>query len=282
MNVGPADGGVLEKRNMTSKIPAGYFEHDPPADLAGHVECFWTRVPDSHTPAESRIHRVLPDGCVDIVIGFGGDGSSGARSLEVTQAMGVGAMTRPIVISGRMPDFYVGVRFRPGHAMSALGVPAAELTDDRIAYSSISEASENDLELLSRLETNEERLAAVIALVRRRLLGATYVPLSVRAAIQTITVAHGNLRVAGVADEIGITRQQLARQFATHVGVTPKTFARVMRARAALARADAARAAYPREIDWSAIACDLGYYDQPHFIDDFKALTGVTPSRWIR
>jgi len=74
----------------------------------------------------------------------------------------------------------------------------------------------------------------------------------------------------------------LARQFATHVGVTPKTFARVIRAQSALARADAARGAYPRIVDWSAIAYDLGYYDQPHFIDDFKALTGVTPSKWER
>jgi len=282
MNVGPEDGGVLEKRNMASTIPAGYFEHDPPADLAGHIVCFWTRLPEPHATPESRIHRVLPDGCADIVIGFGGGGVFAAENLEVTQAMGVGAMTRPIVISGRMPDFYIGVRFRPGHAMSALGVPASELTDDRIAYSSISDAPDQDLEMLSRLETNDERFDAVVGLVRRRLLGATHVPLSVGAAVQRITVANGNLRVAGLADDIGITRQQLARQFATHVGVTPKTFARVMRARAALARADAARAAYPREIDWSAIACDLGYYDQPHFIDDFKALTGVTPSRWVR
>lgn len=282
MNVGPEDGGVLEKRNMTSKIAAGYVEHDPPADLAGQVACFWTRLPEPQAATERRIHRVLPDGCVDIVIGFGGAGSPGARSLEVTQAMGVGAMTRPIVISGTMPDFYVGVRFRPGHAMSALGVPGSDLTDDRVAYSSIAESSDADLEMLSRLESNEERLDAVVALVRRRLLGAMDVPLSVRAAVQRITVANGNLRVAGLAEDIGVTRQQLARQFATHVGVTPKTFARVMRARAALARADAARAAYPRDVDWSGIALDLGYYDQPHFIDDFKALTGVTPSRWVR
>jgi AraC-like DNA-binding protein len=58
--------------------------------------------------------------------------------------------------------------------------------------------------------------------------------------------------------------------------------ARINRAQAALARADAARAAYPRQIDWSAIAFELGYYDQPHFIDDFKALTGRTPGEWSR
>jgi AraC-like DNA-binding protein len=282
MNVGPKGDDVLEKRNIGPRVPAGYFEHDPPADLAGQVVCFWTRAPEAEASAEgSRIHRVLPDGCVDIVIGFGSASSSGAASLEVTEAMAVGTMTRPLVLSGEMPDFYVGVRVRPGFALSALGVPASELTDEQLAYSSISDASDADLDMLSRLERNDERFDGVVALVRRRLLGAARVPLSVRAAIRRITIANGNLRVASLAGEIGITRQQLARQFATHVGIAPKTFARVMRARAALARADAARAAYPRGIDWSAIALDLGYYDQPHFIDDFKALTGVTPSRWV-
>ena len=283
MNVGQTDGGVLEKRNMRRRIPEGYAEHDPPPDLAGPVMCFWTRMAESGGAAGApAIHRILPDGCVDIVIGFGGSGSAnGSGQLEVVQAMGVGTMTRPLVISEGMPDFYVGVRFQPGFAMSAFGVPASELTDGRVGYSSLSEDAEADLDALARGKSNEDRLAGVVALVRRRLLGASQVPLSVRAAVQRIAVANGNLRVMTLAGDLGITRQQLARQFATHVGVAPKTFARVMRARAAVARADAARAAYPRDIDWSAIACDLGYYDQPHFIDDFKALTGVTPSRWV-
>jgi AraC-like DNA-binding protein len=121
----------------------------------------------------------------------------------------------------------------------------------------------------------------MIDLVRRRLFGACAVPRSVRAAVQRILGARGNLRIGGLALELGISRQQLAKQFAVHVGVTPKMLARVMRTQAALARADAARAAFPREIDWSAIAYDLGYYDQPHFIDDFKALTGSTPGEWV-
>jgi AraC-like DNA-binding protein len=279
MNVEQGDGGILEKRNIAPSIPGGYAEHAPPPDLAAHVVCFWTRVAD---PApRDTIHRVLPDGCVDIVLEFGAK-SRGAGMLEVTNAIGVGTMTRPLIISGDMPDFYVGVRFRPGHALSALGLPAAELTDENIEYAGISRDPGADLDALSQLASNEERFDAVVALVRRRLVGAAQVPLSVRAAVRRITVANGNLRVANLADDIGITRQQLARQFATHVGIAPKTFARVMRAHAALARADAARAAYPRDVDWSAIALELGYYDQPHFIDDFKALTGMTPTRWMR
>jgi len=159
---------------------------------------------------------------------------------------------------------------------------AAELTDDNIEYARLARDAQSDLDALSAESTNDERLQAVVRLIRARLAGRPVIPESVRAAVRRVTVANGNLRVSNLASEIGITRQQLARQFATHVGVTPKTFARVIRAQTALARADAARAAYPRIVDWSAIAYDLGYYDQPHFIDDFKALTGVTPSKWER
>ena len=261
----------LERRSV---VGAGYTEHAPPPDLAPYVNCFWTSLTVETDASRPRTeHRVLPDGCVDIVIGFR-DGT------EVTNAVGVGSMTRPLVITGDRVRLYIGVRFSPGSAFAAFGIPAAELTDDNVEYARLARDAESDLDALSAESTNDDRLHAVVRLIQRRLAGRPVVPASVRAAVRRVATTHGNLRVAHLASEIGITRQQLARQFATHVGVTPKTFARVMRAQTALARADAARAAYPRIVDWSGIAYELGYYDQPHFIDDFKALTGVTPSTW--
>jgi AraC-like DNA-binding protein len=265
---------MQEQHELRPTVGIGYMEHAPPPDLAEYVSCFWTNLAvnsDGQSPRTE--HRVLPDGCVDILIAF-------ANGTEVTEATGVGSMTRPLIITGAPPRLYIGARFNPGYAFAALGIPASELTDDNVEYSRLARDAGSELDALSRASTNDDRLQAVIRLVQRRLFARPVVPASVRAAVRRMTSTHGNLRVANLASEIGISRQQLARQFATHVGVTPKTLARVMRARTALARADAARAAYPRIVDWSAIAYDLGYYDQPHFIDDFKALTGVTPARW--
>lgn len=271
-----------EEPRRSPDIPPGYAEHAAPADLASYVACVWTGLATAARSAASpSIHRVLPDGCVDIVLGFGwSDDSTGSGDNRVTQAMGVGTMTRPLLVTGHGPRLYIGVRFRPGCAFAAFGIPASELTDERVSYSVLARNAGAELDALSALGTNQARLAAMVALVRRRMAGAVAVPAGVRAAVHRISVAYGGIRVADLASSIGITRQQLARQFATHVGVTPKTFARVIRANAAMARADAARAAYPREVDWSAIAYELGYYDQPHFIDDFKALTGTTPGEW--
>ena len=261
------------ERDPELVIPLGYSEHAPPPDLEPHVVCFWTGVAVPGGSNTTRpVRHVLPDGCVDIIVAFTG---------EDGDASAVGTMTRPLVLSEAGPDVHIGVRFRPGHAYAALQIPADELTDDQAAYDLLTRDAEAELASIRSQQTNGARLQAMIEFVRRRLAGAPDVPLGVRRAVQLIALDQGNLRVRDLTTIVGITRQQLARQFAIHVGVPPKTFARVLRARAALARADAARAAHPRNIDWSAIAYDLGYYDQPHFIDDFKAITGTTPGRWF-
>jgi AraC-like DNA-binding protein len=262
----------------TAVIPIGYAEHAPPPDLAGQVVCFWTALADATT--DMSPNRVLPDGCVDIILGFGSTDEPGSDDLR--EAFAVGAMTKPLVISGARPRLYIAVRFKPGFAFAALGVPAAEMTDDRVSFALLGCGAGADVALVAAQTSPERRLGAFVEFVRRRLFGrVARVPRSVRAAVHRIVSAGGNLRIESLASDIGVTRQGLAKQFATHVGLTPKTLARISRTRLALARADAARAAYPREIDWSAIAYDLGYYDQPHFIDEFKAITGRTPGEWI-
>jgi AraC-like DNA-binding protein len=260
----------------SSRIPEGYAEHAPPPDLAPWVACFWTGRASS-APEPDAVHRVLPDGCVDIILGFGRQGAAGD---DVTEAIGVGPMTKPLFVRGPGPRLRVGVRFKPGRAYAALGIPAGELVNADVSFAALSRNAAAELDAMAAYTTDDARLVAAVELVRRRLAIAPAIPVSVRAAVKRIVSAQGNLRIASLAEEIGITRQQLARQFSMHVGVTPKMLARVMRAHAVLARMDAARAAYPRELDWSGIAQELGYYDQPHFIDDFKALTGSTPTAW--
>jgi len=252
-----------------SMIPDGYAEHAPPPELASIVECFWTRRTDPSAPA--TVHRVLPDGCVDIILAFDGSGSSAA---------GVGAMTKPLLVRGPSPALSIGVRFRPGFALAALGLPAAELTDETVAWSLLARDADEELARLDAASSDEARLRTAMAMVARRFAGVATPPAAVRESVRRIAAVNGVLRIAALAPEVGVSRQQLARLFAVHVGVAPKVFARVMRVRAAIARADAARAANPYGVDWSAVAYDLGYYDQPHLVDEFKAITGLTPGGW--
>jgi AraC-like DNA-binding protein len=78
--------------------------------------------------------------------------------------------------------------------------------------------------------------------------------------------------VAEVSDSLGMTTGSLRRRFATQVGLAPKRFARVRRLQRLLrARNDG---------DWARAATDVGYFDQTHMINDFRALTGMTPTEY--
>src|SRR6476659_6133298 len=91
-------------------------EYPPPAALAPFVDPFWSRAAGGPTgPVVPQ--RVLPDGCLDIVVG-------------PRESIVVGAMTRPIVVPPTGGAGMVGVRFRPGMATAFLRIPAAALTDD--------------------------------------------------------------------------------------------------------------------------------------------------------
>ena len=161
-------------------------------------------------------------------------------------------------------------------------MPASELLDARVEYDLAYPSADADLESIRAAGTDAERVAGILALAVRRFRSATRVPSSLRLAVAHIAVAEGNVRVGWLVDRIGVSRQHLARLFAAHVGMTVKQFARIKRAEAARARAVAVRAAHPGDVNWLTIAHQAGYYDQAHFIREFKALTGTTPGRWIR
>ena len=216
-----------------------YAEIPPAAALRPWVECFWT-VRDEDA---SREQRVLPDGCADLIFDLA-DGSGSA----------VGTMTRAIVVPAS-GDF-LGVRFKPGRAAAFLRIPLAEITDARVPLGDLwRDAPEafsiRELEhiLLERLQP--ERDPRVDAAIER--------------------ILRGTDRVETIANDIGISRQHLARQFLHHVGVPPKTFARVMRFRRVVESLGG-------EVEWADVAAANGYYDQSHLIAEFRELAGATPN----
>ena len=181
-----------------------YREIAPTLALRPWVECFWSRS-DGGVANEQR---VLPDGCADLVF-----------DLTDGESMVVGTMTKPLVLPPRAKSEFFGVRFRPGRAAAFLRIPLSEITDARVPLRdlwsggfsarrpSLHEALES--ELIRRLRPDRDaRVDAAIA-----------------------QIAAGADRIENIAREIGISRQHLARQFLHHVGVSPKTFARVMRFR---------------------------------------------------
>ncbi len=81
--------------------------------------------------------------------------------------------------------------------------------------------------------------------------------------------------IAGLAAELGISHGHLDREFARVVGLSPRVLARILRLRALIASIDVYGG-----VEWTALAAELGWFDQAHLIRDFRRFTGVTPGEY--
>lgn len=78
--------------------------------------------------------------------------------------------------------------------------------------------------------------------------------------------------IGTVTDALGWSRKRFIERFKAQVGLSPKRYCRILRFQQAVQYAHRGRA-----LDWAQVALDCGYYDQPHFIHDFRTFSGLTP-----
>lgn len=83
------------------------------------------------------------------------------------------------------------------------------------------------------------------------------------------------MKVEDLADRFGMNKRKLERLFSRYVGVTPKWVINRYRMHEILHQLDKSES-----VNWTQLALDLGYFDQPHFIRDFKAMTGRKPTEY--
>ncbi len=243
-------------------MSARYAEYRPAPALRARVECYWTLAGE-----DVGAHRVLPDGCMDVLFDL-------AAPREVATL--VGTMTTALAVPEAARARYVGVRFRPGEAFAMVGVHAGEVTDQSIPLEDVLGALARSL--ADEVASAKDDAARFAALDRR--LGALRpraTDARVRRVVARILDSPAAARVAWLAREVGASERHLERIFAERVGVGPKQLARVVRLRALLSLADQA----PRA-PWSALALDAGYADQAHMIREVKRMTGLTPAALAR
>jgi AraC-like DNA-binding protein len=233
-----------------------YAETAASGELAGLVDAWWRR--QSGTGGDGAAHRVLPDGCVDILL-----------DLQHARAYVVGTMTRAVVVPPGDGGPWFSVRFRPGGAASVLGPAVAALTNARIE---LSELRVDAGELIERVvgAPDAARPAAFEAWLAKARSARRVEPLVARAVDRLL--AAGAPSVEALASELGVTRQHLTRSLRAHVGIGAKELARVGRMKRAVAAIDAGR-----PLGWADFAIDAGFYDQSHLIAEMRALTGLTP-----
>ncbi len=250
-----------------------YLERRPSLPLEGCIRSLWfTRAP--HVAHQRE--RVLPNGCVQMVISLASDcltecASDSDICTSIAPAILVGPRARFEVIHTRDMAELVGVIFHPG----GLGPWLRQRADQFFELS----VSLDDLGNLGRLrhclreqETPEQKLAQLDASLVQCLRGRN---VDRRPALKAAMLALRENRVRPVARSLGISERRLHQIFCEDAGISAKLWSRIDRFQRALRRLHTGA-----EMRWDRLALDCGYYDQSHFSKDFRAFSGIDPTTY--
>ena len=253
-----------------------YHEWRPRRELAPWVRCFWL-LEQGGTPAGPE--RVLPDGTVEWVLHYGARfrerQCDGGWRLQPRSVM-VQGQHRFLLIEPTGPAGMIGVRFEPGAVSRFLSAPLEALDRTQSLTDLFGHHGRELEQRLVAARAEDARIRAVERFLLHRLsrqsAGLTG---PVEAVLQAIHRQRGQVAIAVVAREYGISLRTLERRFRRRVGVTPKTLCRIERFQHVLDW-------LPRvERDgWAAVARRTGFADQAHLSRDFRSIAGISPEAY--
>ncbi len=153
--------------------------------------------------------------------------------------------------------------------------PMNELFGESISLENLVEKSLlNELEAhLSEAQTHQDRIRIIEQFLMARLQPIQTDTL-VQSAIRQIQLAKGNIRISELAKQLYTSKSPLEKRFRKIVGASPKKFASIVRFNALLKD-------YTLEKTLTELGYEAGYFDQAHFIHDFKIFTGETPEGYF-
>ena len=172
----------------------------------------------------------------------------------------------------------IQVNLTPIGAHLVLGVAMHELAHRSVELADLLGAVAN--ELVARLHDARSWSECFVLLddfLLRRLAAARALPDDVLRAWRLLSGSAGRMRIGALAAEIGRSERHLVERFRNHVGLPPKTVARILR----FDRAANILVRSRGDLRLAALAHECGYHDQAHFNREFLALSGETPGELL-
>ncbi len=226
--------------------------------------------------------RFLPNGGIDLVVNLSEEPEkilrTGIHGQCLRNSWITGAQTQFLVVENSSKLSMMGVEFSPGGAYPFFKFPMSEAKDSSIELDLIwgkTAVEARDAILLSK--SNEERFAILETLLMRQLEVDIKFYAAMKCAVDAIAILTPPPKIKDLANTLGFGHKRFIDLFSRIVGITPKLFARICRFQRALS-------AIPPNgsVDWTTVAYSCDYFDQAHFIKDFRKFSGLTPTEYQR
>jgi AraC-like DNA-binding protein len=218
------------------------------------------------------LNTILPSTHVSLVINMADRWAAGRSLMQaelLPHACVIGPMTQARVVRVGRRVRAVGAAFPAAMATTVFGAPASALVDRIVPLAKLWSPAIVDqlVEIASPMTIRD-------SIVDRYRPSRAHI---VRDATDALTWGGGRLPIHHLARSCGVSRRTLTRGFVGEIGISPKLYARIARFNQlvfALLSTDVSR--------WTTISGDVGFYDQPHMVNEFRQFTGLAPTRFFQ
>ncbi len=251
----------------------------PSAPLAPFVKHYW--VLEACNKDGIIKERVIPTGNIEIMFHYRKPFSSilptgESRTQDRSMISGINHSWFDVNTNGESGA--IAITFYPGAAANFFDLPLIELEGKSIHLEDIAKGKTHSTEeQLAEAATLQERIRIIENFLLKRLCPTPAQDMKlIRQGVGIVKNFKGQIKATELAQKLCTTPKTLERKFALYVGNTPKQFIKIIRFHEAITTITSIK---PGQLTQHAL--ENGYYDQAHFIRDFKAYSGYTPKEMI-
>jgi AraC-like DNA-binding protein len=255
-----------------------YKEYPIAEPLKPYVKVIWSMESEECWAPPMRI---LPDSCVELVVHFRQPYNT-TFSNNITeiqpQSFVVAQMKNFIEIAPNGKIGMVCVRLSAQGAYQFFGLPMQEIANGFTDLNDVWKGLGKDIEeRIAECENTERRIDIIQQYLLLQLRSNGKADLTIDHCLNLIYSTKGQIRIDDLASRTGLGNRQLVRKFNNSIGLSPKEFSRIIKFINSLRYLKQTNSQYLSEA-----AYDCGYYDQAHFIHDFKEYSGLTPTAFLK
>ena len=252
---------------------------NPSNVLAPYIKRYWA-IENTLDRGEVCVQRIIPTGLPELLLYF----TPRPKVLNGKKCLSDNA-----ALYGHQNDFYdieltgnlsvFSIVFQPQGLMQFFKFPLHELCNQNVPLRYINGQSGRDLEEKMCEAPSFHQRVNIAETYFLNLLKTDFVGFEFRRInhiVELIRQSYGKISIRQMATEACLCRRQFERIFAEHVGISPKQYLKIIRFQYALFQKQ-----QNKNLDMIDLSYQSGYFDQSHFINDFKSLSGLTPKQYF-
>ncbi len=245
------------------------------APIAWFIQELWYI--DNEGSTKISPQKIIPDGYSEVILHLKDPYRINIDGIWRTQSkyLLAGQITKHFYLENTGLSRMIGIKFKPAGLYYLFGLEMSSLVDKVVELESALGDKALDLVKITNQYSEVKESVEKIQAYLMNCVSRSYEVSKLEQAIDLILHKRGLVAIEELSDVVKLSERQFERIFKKSVGLTPKKYCRIIRF------AHIFRLIKNEDNRWIEIALDSGFFDQSHFIKDFKEFTGEDPSKYL-